>query len=237
MNYDPGLTQFSSGALRTHQVSIEERSLPPRETINHGLTDLVCSSAEQLLGRRWKLILANEVGIGLNVITRFSERRINVPQAVVEAVHRLALTRKFGVSAVASSLADWIETAPEDDYSDPDPGRTWPRDFLLQDLEAQDHAWEQGHAYDGPIQDTEPAIRRSVAPDLAQFEQVLFPGPEADALVRVLDDAANAPTDAGIKDIAHELRNLLASGYGKDEVTASSEGERRRSAGFDGTTA
>ena len=216
MNYDPGQAQFSSAALRTQQISVQERSLPPREAVDHVLTDLVCSSAEQLLGWRWKLILADETGIGLNVITRFSERRINVPQSVVEAVHRLTLTRKLGISAVSGSLAGWIETAPEGDYSDPDPDRTWPRDFLLRDLAAQDRAWEQGQAYDGPMQDTEPAIRRAVAPDLAQFEQVPFPDPETVALVKVLDCAASAPTDAGIEDIAHELRKLLASGYGKD---------------------
>lgn len=216
MNYDPGQAEFSSAALRAQQIPIQERSQPPREPIDHALTDLVCSSAEQLLGWRWKLILANELDIGLNLITRFSERRINVPQCVVETVHRLAQTRQVGITAVAASLATWTRAAPEGDYSDPEPARTWPRDFLLRDLTLQDRAWEQGHAYDGPNQDTEPAIRRGVAPDLSQFEQVSSPDAEGAAAVKVLDDAARRPTDAGIEEIAHELRKLLASGYAKD---------------------
>lgn len=215
MNFDPGQAQFSSAALRAPHVSISERSLPPREAVDHALTDLVCSSAEQLLGWRWRLILADEFAIDLNLISRFAERRINAPETVVHAVHRIALARRIGIVTVAGALAPWLEAAPEDDYSDPEPARTWPRAFFLRDLEAQDRAREEGRAYDGPILDVEPS-NAGLAPDLSEFDRPRGPDPETVAILEAFDHAATAPVSASVEDIARELRKLLAAGGGKD---------------------
>jgi hypothetical protein len=214
MNYNPDQGQFASTALRAPQISILERSLPPREEVDQDLKNLVCSSAEQLLGWRWRLILAEEFDLDLTEVACFAEGRVNVPLPVVAAVHRLARARRFGLQAIAAILDPWIKDAPDGDYTDPNPRRSWPRAYFESELAAQDLAWIEGRIYDGPKIEAGEAASLPLVHEYAPPIQYAYD--EAPAPAGGLGEASSAPVPASLDDIAHELRRLLGGHVGKD---------------------
>jgi hypothetical protein len=214
MNYNPEQGQFASTALRAPQISILERSLPPREEVDQDLKNLVCSSAEQLLGWRWRLILAEEFDLDLTEVACFAEGRVNVPQPVVAAVHRIAKARRLGLQAIAAILEPWIKDAPDGDYTDPNPRRSWPRAYFQSELAAQDLAAAEGRVYDGPRISAEEG-------DLVPAHQTVHaPAPPLQYTFEEMPPPAGGietrPVPASLDDIAKELRRLLDGGAAKD---------------------
>ncbi|WP_456749103.1 hypothetical protein [Bradyrhizobium sp. USDA 4341] len=181
------------------------------------LTHLVCSSAQELLGWRWRLILAEEFGLDLNQITLFAEGRVNVPQHVVEAVHRIAKARRAGIQSIAATLAPWIAEAPEGDYSDPEPEKSWPSAYFMPELAAQDRAWSLGRTYDGPrVEANEAPLQPVTVPEHSLALEATLDERSAPPAAAVVAEEHAPPVEASLDDIARELNRLLVKQTTKD---------------------